>query len=331
MRVIKKNINIISDEEKSEIDSLIIKERGLIFHETKLNEIISESYNTEFFYFLAYNSKGELKGICPLHSIKRGIINENYSNPSSFKMPFGGWVFDPDEFSIKELWARTKLKINESLHYWSNLQIHKDEYRNLMQEASIYQSPIVDLAVPEEIIWESQIHKTNKYKIRKAQRNKVEVKSYGVEGFELYEPMMKEMEIKAGLDPGPKSFYNKILEAYFPKKQAVVLLAEKEGEVISGVFLLGNKNVTHYWMGAMKHPYQNLGQTKLVQWEAIKWSKKNGCKFYDLCVIESDKLPNIAEFKLSFSKKTVPFYYISKRPFSFRLLVKFQKLFLNKH
>jgi len=136
---------------------------------------------------------------------------------------------------------------------------------------------------------------------------------------------MRELHEKMDLKMKSKKYYENILKTYFRKNQAIILLAEKNGDILSGVILIGNKNVMHYWQGASKRNVENLGQGELLQWEAIKWAKENGSQYYDLCVVEKDRLPNIAKFKLGFSKDIKPFYNISIRPLTFRILNRMNK------
>ena len=76
----------------------------------------------------------------------------------------------------------------------------------------------------------------------------------------------------------------------------------------------------HYWQGASRAVAPRLGQNELLQWEAIKWAKRIGCEYYDLCVIEQKRLPNIAKFKLGFSKNIIPFYLLNIKPLGFKIL-----------
>lgn len=139
---------------------------------------------------------------------------------------------------------------------------------------------------------------------------------------------MTDMHNKSGLKSKPETYYRDIMDIYFKKKQAVILLAEKDNEVISGIILIGNKYIMHYWQGASKKGVPNLGQGELLQWEAIKRAKQNRCHYYDLCVVEKERLPNIAIFKLGFSKNIVPFYHLTKKPMSFRILSRIQRCFI---
>ena len=84
----------------------------------------------------------------------------------------------------------------------------------------------------------------------------------------------------------------------------------------------------HYYKGASLFETKNVGQGELLQWEAIKWAKNRGVKYYDLCVLDSDRLPHIAKFKMGFSMQLLSFEVFTKRSLSFRILNRIRKLFL---
>jgi lipid II:glycine glycyltransferase (peptidoglycan interpeptide bridge formation enzyme) len=107
----------------------------------------------------------------------------------------------------------------------------------------------------------------------------------------------------------------------------LVMIAEKDGEPLAGVVLLRNRYFCHYWLGAGKKSAENLGQGEILQWEAIKWAKQMGCQYYDMCVVESERLPNIARFKMGFSRTTVPFYCITRKRLGYRLGLRIQNAF----
>jgi lipid II:glycine glycyltransferase (peptidoglycan interpeptide bridge formation enzyme) len=158
--------------------------------------------------------------------------------------------------------------------------------------------------------------------VRKAQKNGVLVEKLDNLGLEDYFQLMTETYQRAGLEIKPKNYYSKVLEAYAPNRKAVVLLAKIHSNIISGVILLRNRHMCHYWLGANKKKEGNLGQGELLQWEAIKWAKENGSKYYDLCVVEHERLPQIARFKLGFAMRVVPFYLYRKKPLAYRILSK---------
>ena len=143
MRIFRKNISEIDEKQWKNINQFIEENNGLVFHETKFNEIVSESFDTGLSYLLAYKN-GKLAGICPLHTIKKGFLKLTYSNPAIFEVPYGGWVFDNKQVSIQELLNKTNPLFNEHLTYWSNIQIKEDsnEYDNL--NFSSHQTAVID-------------------------------------------------------------------------------------------------------------------------------------------------------------------------------------------
>ena len=116
--------------------------------------------------------------------------------------------------------------------------------------------------------------------------------------------------------------------SYYERNKIKVFAAKHKDEYISAVLNIGNKNMIHAWIaGRINNIPKNLYQNELLWWESIKWAKEIGSRYYDLCVVEKERLPNIAKFKLGFSKTLIPFYHITKRPKSFKILNRIQKWF----
>src|ERR1035437_2815428 len=179
MKVIRKSINEISESEKNEINNFIELNEGLIFHETKFNEIASETFNTDFYYFLAFIQL-RLVGICPVHSIKRGILINSYSNNGSFEIPYGGWVFDDKFTNFQSLWNNLPIRINESLTYWSSFM--KDIPEMLKKEGKKFQTGLVNLNNSEKELFDNVIHSKRRNMIRKAEKSDITIEKYGAEG-----------------------------------------------------------------------------------------------------------------------------------------------------
>jgi hypothetical protein len=119
MEVVRRSFLELSVIEKTEIDQFVNAQNGLIFHETKFNEIASQTFKTKLSYFLAYEETA-LVGICPIHSIKKGILTNSFSNNGSFEIPYGGWVFDDKSTSFQRLWNKTAINLFESFIYYSS-------------------------------------------------------------------------------------------------------------------------------------------------------------------------------------------------------------------
>jgi lipid II:glycine glycyltransferase (peptidoglycan interpeptide bridge formation enzyme) len=90
--------------------------------------------------------------------------------------------------------------------------------------------------------------------------------------------------------------------------------------------LIFDKNYALYWIGASNESAGNLGQGELLQWEAIKLVKTFGCKYYDLCYIEKERLPHIYEFKKGFSRNEIEIPYFNRTTLVFKALNKIDNL-----
>lgn len=326
LKIIRKNISHFNTDEKVAIDKFNEEYNGLIFHETGFNEIVSECFNTNLSYALSYQ-KDKLIGICPMHSIKRGILKSSYSNPSQYEVPYGGWVLKKELTSYSELTNKLEINFNEMLTCWTSL-LAEPASKFIEDNSKTFFTVLIDLSKAQQDIWEQDINSKRRNMIRKAEKSAITIRQFGTDGLDIFYTLLLEMNKKTGMHSKIKEYYEKILKKYYPAK-AVILLASLNGEIIAGNMLIGNTNAFHYWQGASKLGIENLGQGELLQWESIKWAKSGGSKSYDLCVVEQERLPNIAQFKMGFSKELVPFYCITKKTFTFRVINKIQNVFIN--
>jgi len=326
MKVIRKSFKNLSEKEKYEIDLFINENNGLIFHETSFNEIANSTFHSELTYFLAY-VKAKLVGICPAHSTSKGILDFTFSNNGSYEIPYGGWVYDPEKISFSELWKHMPVGTMESLLYWSSFT--NDIQNDVRIRGQQFKTGIINLNLTEDELYTNTIHSKRRNMIRKAEKTGIIVHKYAKDGLSIYYKLMLEMHKKTGLTDIPYEYYENIIDYYGPLNKAIIMIAFFEENPISGLFLVGNKNVIHYWQGASEHNVPNMGQGELLQWEAIKWAKKQGAKYYDLCVIEPKRLPHIAQFKMGFTKEFVSFYCLNRKNFLFKIMNKFQNVFTN--
>jgi len=322
MKVFRKSISELGEAEKREIDQFIDLNGGLVFHYTRLNEIVSDENNTELFYFMAYNDSTIL-GICPVHRVRKGLLRINYSSNGNYEIPYGGWVFNKNLVNFGRLWKSLPIAPLDSLTYWTSFVY--DIPDRLKTASSKFETGLIDLSLTVEELWQNCVHSKRRNMVRKAEKSGILVKNFGKEGFQFYQSLMDQMKAKSGLKEKPFDYYYKILNEFI-KEKALISIAYLNEKPVSGTILLGNKNVMHYWQGASDGEAPNLGQGELLQWEAIKWAKNSGAKFYDLCVIEPERLSHIALFKMGFVKDLVPFYCIGKKSFIFRLINKVQNV-----
>lgn len=326
LEIIRKNISHFNADEKATVDKFIKENSGLIFHETDFNEIVSECFNTNLGYALAYKEE-KLIGICPIHTVKKGLLKISFSNPSQFEVPYGGWVFTKELTSNSELINKLETSFNEMLTCWTSL-LAMPQGKVIENNSKTFFTALIDLSKAQQDIWEQDINSKRRNMIRKADKSVISTKQFGIDGLDEFYTLLLEMNKKTGMHSKSKEYYETILKKFYPAK-AVILLASLNKKIIGGNMLIGNINAVHYWQGASKLGIENLGQGEILQWESIKWAKSGGSKYYDLCVVEEERLPNIAKFKMGFSKELVPFYCVAKKPFLFRVINKIQNVFIN--
>jgi len=77
-------------------------------------------------------------------------------------------------------------------------------------------------------------------------------------------------------------YYQRAYELFAPKDKCVLMIAKFEEQPLAGLMAFAQRNTAWYFYGASTNQERNRMPTYLLQWEAIRWAKQKGCKFYDL-------------------------------------------------
>lgn len=313
------NIKRVYEKDFKLIENFLNQNFSSPTHWPDWNIIISKYYNTNFFYFAAYEGN-ELIGICPAHKVKKGNLYTIYSGQFHF-IPNGGWVFKKDykvdNFSLS-------LKCNESFRS-SGLPI-MNEFNNTPNTNSINSALtlVIDLDQDIEVLWTNEIHSKRRNMIRKAEKMGVKVSKLQKNEFDEFYKIYTLANNRYGLNVMPKEMF----EVLFFKTKNIkfdILVAKYDGEIHNIVVIAYDKNYATYWLGFSNDGIQNNGQGDFLQWEAIKLAKQIGCKYYDLCYIEKEKLPHIYKFKKGFAKNEIEIPVINQKPLTYKVINKFTK------
>ena len=323
MRIIRKSITELTRFQKKEIDEFIDQNNGLIFHGTKFNEIASEAFNSHLSYFLAYDGN-KLIGVCPVHSIKRGILTDSYSNNGSFEIPYGGWVYEKAAFNFKIVNKKTKLKFNENLTMFTSF-FHSDGLEN--NRLKTFQTALINLRLSEEDILSKIVSANTRHNIRRAPKKGVRIIEITdiLVFIKLYGTLKNAINRK--VEKENQKFIEQIFSEYYRESKIFILGAVYREEIISTVLCVGNRNVFHaYIAGRIAELPKNIYQNERLWWHCILHAKYLGANSFDLCVIQPELLPHIAQFKMGFTKELTPFYCLIKKPLSFKVLNKIQNV-----
>lgn len=315
-----KKISRIYKNDFQYIESFLKNSFSSPTHWPDWNLLISKEYNSDFFYFACYEDNN-LIGVIPVHSVKKGLVYKLMSGPRLFYMPYGGWIFNK-KVNIEECFI--DIQKNESLEIFSLPVLNEfnagyDNYQLL----KLYETNIIDLKKSEDEIWNG-FSSQKRYKIRKAKRNGIQIEEINDITFSSFYNFYEKTNIRYGLENITEKFFNELI---INSKNIRVdfLTAKSENEIIGSVILLSDKDFSFYWIGTRVEKAPNTGYFDLLHWEMIKKAKSFGCKYYDTCYLEKERLPNIYRFKIGFSDNVVPVFNVIEKPGLFRVINKIQK------
>jgi len=153
---------------------------------------------------------------------------------------------------------------------------------------------LVDLQGPEEDILSRMKQKT-RYNIRLAARKGVVVQSsQDLAGFA---DMMRITADRDSFGAHSARYYQTAYDLFHHNGSCELLIASYEGQPLAALMVFRRGARAWYMYGASNDAHRNLMPTYLLQWEAMRWAKRNGCNEYDLWgVPDEDEATLEAEF-----------------------------------
>ncbi|MFV0545389.1 MAG: lipid II:glycine glycyltransferase FemX [Bacteroides sp.] len=144
---------------------------------------------------------------------------------------------------------------------------------------------IVDLSADEDQILAHMKMKT-RYNIGLAKRKGVEVRMAGKEGLDIWYALYQETALRNGLHINDIDCFKAVLLSKMEREdenvQVRLLIAYHDDEPLAAMFLVLSSHRATYLYGASASHKRNLMPTYLLQWEAMRLAKENGCTEYDM-------------------------------------------------
>lgn len=167
----------------------------------------------------------------------------------------------------------------------------------------------MDLEPDEETLLAKMKPKT-RYNIRLAERKEVVVRPGSAADFPLMAEMYRETSERDGFGIRPSHYYLDIWQAFTQAGMGHLLIAEYNGEPLAAVFLVKYGRKAIYMYGASTDKERNRMPNYLLQWEAIRWAKQQGCTIYDFWgapdeFVETDRMWGVWRFKQGFEAEVV--------------------------
>lgn len=285
-------------------------------HWPEWNLSVSRYYNTRFRY-LVVEHDGIIHGICPVHEVREGLKTTLYSGQFHY-IPYGGWI--TDDKTIPTI-IDFRLPVNGRFECFS-LPRSGVFGRDEPYGERVFMTLVNDLAREEEEIWSSSVDSKRRNMIRKAVRSGITVAS-GEDVLTDFQALYRDSLNRNGMAGLPEGFLKEMV-GFTGDVRFIPFVAYNNDTPCGALGLVYDKDYAIYWLGALSEDSPRLGQGELLQWEAIRFSRLRGCRYYDLCYIDRDRLPHIYEFKKGFAKQEAIIPYFNKRSLFYRVLNKIQ-------
>ncbi|NPV57359.1 MAG: peptidoglycan bridge formation glycyltransferase FemA/FemB family protein [Anaerolineae bacterium] len=137
---------------------------------------------------------------------------------------------------------------------------------------------VVDLAAGETDVLSRMKQKT-RYNIRLAEKKGVVVELS--DDLDVFYSLMLTTGQRDQFGVHAQAYYRSVYEL-FPRHQAQLFIARHQGEPLAGIMVFRNGSRAWYFYGASSNDSRNLMPTYLLQWEAMRWCLRLGCRSYDL-------------------------------------------------
>lgn len=138
---------------------------------------------------------------------------------------------------------------------------------------------IVDLTGGEEAILERMKQKT-RYNIRLAEKKDVKVEEST--DMHTFYNLMQETGERDLFGVHTFTYYAHAFELFHARRQCALFIASFQGMPLAALMVFAHGETAWYFYGASSDHERQRMPAYLLQWHAIRWAIKQGCKQYDL-------------------------------------------------
>ncbi len=199
-------------------------------------------------------------------------------------------------------------------------------WRYSQQQVQFRNTCTLDLSADEDVLLAAFKSKT-RYNIRLAARKGIIIRRGDSADFPIIAQMYTETAGRNDFAVRPPAYYLDLWQALFDDGMACPLIAEFEGIPVSAVIIVTYGKLALYMYGASTEQERQRMPNHLLQWEAIRWAKANGCTTYDFWGApdefeESDRMWGVWRFKSGFEpvvRRHIGAWDYPVRPIMYRL------------
>ena len=171
---------------------------------------------------------------------------------------------------------------------------------------------LLDLTLDETALL-AQMKEKWRYNVRLAERKGVRVRvAQTIDDVKAWYALLQTTSKRDDFGVHTLDYYMRAWEIFSARQQARLFLAEHDGQLLAGIFVSCYAQQGIYLYGASSNEQRNLMPNYLLQWEAIRWAKREGAAHYDFWGIpateqKDEAMAGVYRFKRGWGGKVVRF------------------------
>jgi peptidoglycan pentaglycine glycine transferase (the first glycine) len=185
----------------------------------------------------------------------------------------------------------------------------KQAWRYSPDQIQFRNTVVLDLRQSEQTILAGMKQKT-RYNIRLAGRKGVHIRRGTPADLDLLYRMYAETAIRDNFVIRSSEYYRDAWGSFMAAGLAQPFIAEVEGQAASALVLFKFSKTAWYMYGMSREAYRDRMPNHLLQWDAMRWAKEQGCETYDFWgapdeFAETDPMWGVWKFKEGFGGRIV--------------------------
>ncbi|MCU0477098.1 MAG: peptidoglycan bridge formation glycyltransferase FemA/FemB family protein, partial [Anaerolineae bacterium] len=155
-----------------------------------------------------------------------------------------------------------------------------------------------------------RLSQNTRRKVRVAEREGVTVRAATEADLPQLYALYAETGARDGFLIRPRAYYERAWRDFMQQGLCHPLVAEVEGQMVAHVVLYRFGATCWYFYGASRDLHRDKMPNYLLQWEAMRWAKRQGCTRYDLwgapdVFDDTDRMWGVYQFKRGFRATVV--------------------------
>jgi lipid II:glycine glycyltransferase (peptidoglycan interpeptide bridge formation enzyme) len=128
----------------------------------------------------------------------------------------------------------------------------------------------------------ARIRRQRRQNIRTAERRGVTVRQGSEADLPIFNRLMDAHSARLGYARRGEGYYTELWRAFAPRGHIELFIAEYEGEPVSALLAIPFGDTSRHMERPWSGEHGELRTNDLIEWEAIRWAKSEGCRFVDL-------------------------------------------------